>query len=691
MGAVVDAVGAAIAGIEGALASGVSALAADAGIALSAGLAGDIAGGVLGAGTGALIGGGVDALTGKPILPGIVEGGLTGGFIGGVGPAIGGELGGGVLGTTAGDVLAGAAGGALGSAIEGQPAGQGALSGALAGGAAGLTAGALSQMNLGTDAFSNLPKDIADLNMQPGSYNPNPNNVDVFSLSKDIAQGPQEAFAAFDKLPPQTLANMYMDQVAQNLQNVDPQNLPQYQYDQNGNLTLINDPTKTGVANLLNEYFAAGGTGTGIPADTGAIPVDTGAAPTTVADVPLPTVSTPSTDVTVPTVSTVSAPPPEITAPGVSSVGAPTTPLSQTPLATAQSVGLPGGGAPTVASFTPPAGVAASQPIDLTSATGGGGGMLDNAGLATAPGGVFTGGLDTTSVNAPTSGAAPTTDTTPTSPTTATSGVGGDTSAFGNIASDASQLATYGDTSGFNNANSPGLLSQAWDTISKFSGSPVGKTVATALSLGGLAKDFLVKPNVPGMQTASQLSALAPSTALDLRTQSQQAQTTAQNIQNQASAYAGTAGQMQSYLLNGTLPPAYQAAMDRATEDAVNIMKSSFASRGMPPGSSTELASEAAIRQNAIVQSGSLATQLFNSGLTEAQLASGLTSTGLNAQQLAGNLTSNLLQTAGVATSATINAYTNQNNQTGQAIANLASQLGGGNRLILPGTTVAAA
>lgn len=100
----------------------------------------------LGAG-GAALGGGVNAITGKPILPGIIQGGLTGAAIGGLGPAVGGGLG---IGAGAGEVLVGAGAGALGGEITGQNPLSGAIGGAISGGVAGLSSGGFGDVFGGT-------------------------------------------------------------------------------------------------------------------------------------------------------------------------------------------------------------------------------------------------------------------------------------------------------------------------------------------------------------------------------------------------------------------------------------------------------------------------------------------------------------------------------------------------------------
>jgi hypothetical protein len=132
---------------------------------------------------------------------------------------------------------------------------------------------------------------------------------------------------------------------------------------------------------------------------------------------------------------------------------------------------------------------------------------------------------------------------------------------------------------------------------------------------------------------------------------------------------------MESYLATGTLPPPVQASLDRATQSAITNIKAKYASRGMPPGSTPEQQDIASIKQNAVIQGGSLAAQLYSQGVSQDQLAAQIYDHLVGA---GGNLAG---QAVG-ATQSGINTNLALNNATNSAIANLSSALGGGSRVV---------
>lgn len=164
------------------------------------------------------------------------------------------------------------------------------------------------------------------------------------------------------------------------------------------------------------------------------------------------------------------------------------------------------------------------------------------------------------------------------------------------------------------------------------------KTLGIGAASTALAKDMSTANNIPGLEQVQQAA--------------QQAQQT------------GT--QLSSYLETGTLPPQIQASVDQATKDGITAIKARFAQMGVAPGSSQERQAIAQLQQNAAVQGGQLASQLLSQGLSQTQLSAELykSLTGINMDL---------------------------NKQTGQAITNLATALGGGGKTnIVLGGTVAA-
>jgi len=202
--------------------------------------------------------------------------------------------------------------------------------------------------------------------------------------------------------------------------------------------------------------------------------------------------------------------------------------------------------------------------------------------------------------------------------------------------------------------------------------SPLGKALGVGVSGLGLAKNLMTPASVPGQQQLQQLASALGATGTAASAAGIPGATAS------AQKATGQAATLENYLTTGTLPPAVQAQLDRATEDAVTAVKGQFAARGMPPGSSAEVAEINAVRQNATIQGGTLAAQLYSQGVSLDQLAA----------NIYGQLTSAGTGATSAATGAlggVVNTNIAQNNGVNAAIANLSSALAGGR------TTTAAA
>ncbi len=174
--------------------------------------------------------------------------------------------------------------------------------------------------------------------------------------------------------------------------------------------------------------------------------------------------------------------------------------------------------------------------------------------------------------------------------------------------------------------NSGGLFGKIGD----FLGSSQGKALGTAAQIGLIGKDLIGGSSIPGMG----------------------------NVKGIAQQLGAQGQVLSSYLQNGTLPPAVQASVDAATRDGITSIKSRYAAMGIAPGSSAEVQDIAHLKQNAVVQGATLADQLLQQGISESQLS--------------GELYAQL-----------VGYNTQLNNQTGQAISNLASSLAGGGRPVI--------
>lgn len=442
------------------------------------------------------------------------------------------------------------------------------------------------------------------------------------------------------------------------------------------------------------DAIGSGFGGAGIGADTGATFGDsltpaTGGAPSGPISLPsndwgsMPGLSGDISSVSGPSGGGIAAPPTGPTvAPGVEISGSPSLPSN----AQALGVSTPGAPGPGGGAFTPPSG-AGPGALDLTANSPGLGAPM-SAADSSALGG-FQGNIPegTAQIGADISEAP-------------SSGISAATAA----PSDASAASTYGPTSTFATGDATGTPFSAteagtgasspsgggvWNTIKgglhdvgSFMGSPEGKLLQTGVSGVGLVNSLMSasQPNpIPGQaqlqQIANQLGASGQaSTAAGSKLIADNAAASTGVAQN-ATSQAAT---LQNYLNTGTLPPAVQASLDKATSSAITNIKAQYAARGMPPGSSSEIQDINAIKQNSVIQGGTLAAQLYSQGTSLDQLAAsiygqltgtggGLVSAGTSAQAAAAAATENQ-----VATNTAINTGVNN------AIAGLASSLGGG-------------
>ena len=97
-------------------------------------------------------------------------------------------------------------------------------------------------------------------------------------------------------------------------------------------------------------------------------------------------------------------------------------------------------------------------------------------------------------------------------------------------------------------------------------------------------------------------------------------------LNQQAQQLSAQAAAMQSYLQTGQLPPGVQGTIDQAAQAAKTSIKSQYAASGQT-GSSAESQALSQVDANAVSQAGTLAMEMFNSGLTEAGMANQLYTT----------------------------------------------------------------
>jgi hypothetical protein len=127
-------------------------------------------------------------------------------------------------------------------------------------------------------------------------------------------------------------------------------------------------------------------------------------------------------------------------------------------------------------------------------------------------------------------------------------------------------------------------------------------------------------------------------------------ETQLQGLANQAEA---TGTQLSSYLTSGTLPPGLMQQVNQATAAAIQAVKAKYAANGMGPNSTAEQQDINTINQNVPATIATIGQQLLSSGTAQLSIAQGTLNTLLTAN-------------------------TSLNNQTNQAIANLARALSGG-------------
>lgn len=93
------------------------------------------------------------------------------------------------------------------------------------------------------------------------------------------------------------------------------------------------------------------------------------------------------------------------------------------------------------------------------------------------------------------------------------------------------------------------------------------------------------------------------------------------SLANQANALNAQGGQLQSYLMNGTLPPGAQQAIDLGTKSAKAHIRAQYAARGMS-GSSAEVADLNNVDNVARTQAFDYANKLLQTGIDETGLSS---------------------------------------------------------------------
>lgn len=92
------------------------------------------------------------------------------------------------------------------------------------------------------------------------------------------------------------------------------------------------------------------------------------------------------------------------------------------------------------------------------------------------------------------------------------------------------------------------------------------------------------------------------------------------NLASDAARLQAQGAQMEGYLTGGTLPPGMQAGITSATNDAAATIRGEYASRGMS-GSSAEQQDLANLQMRTQAQGAEIATQLFQSGVSETAAA----------------------------------------------------------------------
>ena len=95
------------------------------------------------------------------------------------------------------------------------------------------------------------------------------------------------------------------------------------------------------------------------------------------------------------------------------------------------------------------------------------------------------------------------------------------------------------------------------------------------------------------------------------------------NVEAAAQQMAAQSAQLQGYLTSGTLPPGMGAALSSAHNSAEAAIRSRYANMGMS-GSSAEMNDLADLSYTTVSHGATIASQLLQTGVSEAQFASGL-------------------------------------------------------------------
>jgi len=130
-------------------------------------------------------------------------------------------------------------------------------------------------------------------------------------------------------------------------------------------------------------------------------------------------------------------------------------------------------------------------------------------------------------------------------------------------------------------------------------------------------------------------------------------------VANTANNLTAQSQQLTSYLTSGTLPPGVQQGINQAGAAAKAAIRSQYASRGMT-GSSAEAQDLANVDNTLVSQGAQIATQLLQTGVSEAQLGSQLYSQIMQSQLAQDNqLAASLATLAGAAARPTVNVTGN--------------------------------
>ena len=193
------------------------------------------------------------------------------------------------------------------------------------------------------------------------------------------------------------------------------------------------------------------------------------------------------------------------------------------------------------------------------------------------------------------------------------------------------------------------------------------KGLGVATSVGGLAKNLTTPNSIPGQSNLTNLASQlgASGNALAGNTGA---------VQQQAATLAGQGNQLANYLPSGTLPPGVQTAIDNASADAIASIKGNYASKGLT-GSTMETQDINAVKSRATAEGASIAQNLLSSGLTAEQAAAQISQSLVNTGTAQTGLSAQIYQQL-------LGLNVNQNAQTSQAIANLASALAGGGQYV---------